>query len=66
MISDTRVTALLELTERVEAEVQAALDTDAVPERDCLVTAFRNVRAARMALDRLSALRLKRHVAARV
>jgi hypothetical protein len=65
-LSDARVTALVELTERVETEVRAAMGTDTLPERDCLVAAFRNLRAARISLDRLSALRLKRQVACRV
>ena len=63
MITDARVSALVELTERIEREVQEAMETDNLPERDCLVAAFRNLRASRIVLDRLSALRLKRHVA---
>lgn len=63
MLSDARVSALAELIERVENEVKDALDTDNLPERDCLVASYRNLRASRIQFERLSTLRLKRRVA---
>lgn len=59
-MADDRLMALLLLSQRIERELQDALRTPDVAERDCFLTAFRNVRSGCRSLERLLALRTLR------